>query len=226
LYPIENWVPWNYGTTRLFADDEEPESPASEQDAARVEIVAPSRRGVPLVPTGKVVGILQASSREADIVAVFPSTNSTKNAKSEVDEAVSAVMGKEEFVLVYPLDRALPKMRIRTRQRNWLEGKKIVIRIDSWNRNSQYPDAHFVHCLGDNFDFNTEITALLTKYGVSNRPFSMEAMSCLPDVFDPKGTLESYDCGWKVDDREVRQRRDYRKKRNIFRYASMHELTV
>ena len=41
--------------------------------------------------------------------------------------------------LFIPAERRIPKIRIETRQAEALESQRIVVVIDSWPRNSRYP---------------------------------------------------------------------------------------
>ena len=45
-------------------------------------------------------------------------------------------------VLVCPFDRRVPKIRIVTSQAKQLQGCRVLVRIDSWPANSQYPQVH------------------------------------------------------------------------------------
>ena len=205
-----------------------------------------------LVPTGEVVCIINSPSRDLEIVAAFPSrvisnisttTNITTTAATGVigmegrhpsgeNNSENLVSGKEEFVLVTPVDKTLPKFRICTRQKVALLGKKVALRIDNWNRDSQYPNAHITRHLGANGDFKTEIEALFMKNNISIRPFSSLALSCLPIVNDQQqpsrdgNTQNSEDIKdvsrvsseWKISDIELQSRKDLRTVRNIFRY--------
>lgn len=42
----------------------------------------------------------------------------------------------------------IPKIRIRTRQLPELSQSRIVVRVDSWDANSHYPNGHYVNTLG------------------------------------------------------------------------------
>lgn len=194
-----------------------------------------------LIPTGAVVGLYSSPTAERDVVAYMPSPMNLK-APSDLDKASEqAFTGKEESVLVIPSDRSLPRFRVSTRQRNWLQGKKIVIRMDGWSKTSAFPSAHVVRCLGNTLDFATEMNALLLEHSIYNRAFSVQALACLPvvpvnevpedgaggssfvevDCCDPEAQVHRKpwsDSGWKVPPEEIRARRDFRACRTVFRY--------
>lgn len=45
---------------------------------------------------------------------------------------------KAVSVLVQPVDRRIPRIRITTRQRDALEGKRLIVAVDSWPMDSKY----------------------------------------------------------------------------------------
>ena len=49
---------------------------------------------------------------------------------------------------------------------------RIVVRIDSWEPESQYPNGHFVRSLGKSQHLETEIAAILLEHDLSAGPFS------------------------------------------------------
>jgi len=77
---------------------------------------------------------------------------------------------RQEKVLTVPMDMKIPKIRIATRQANKLANSRIVVRIDSWSVNSQYPDGHFVQELGEIGSHTSSIASfVLTSVLVMNR---------------------------------------------------------
>lgn len=55
------------------------------------------------------------------------------------------------YQLFVPADRSIPKIRIETRQAEFLRTQKLIVTIDAWPRHSRYP-----HVLLINF-FNMQI---------------------------------------------------------------------
>lgn len=53
-------------------------------------------------------------------------------------------------------DRRIPKIRIQTRQLENLLDKRIIVAVDSWDRQSRYPSGHYVRVIGDIGDRDTE----------------------------------------------------------------------
>ncbi|XP_027779927.1 DIS3-like exonuclease 1 isoform X3 [Marmota monax] len=147
------------------------------------------------MPTGRVVGILQKNWR--DYVVTFPS-------KEEVQS-----QGKNaQKILVTPWDYRIPKIRISTQQAEALQDFRVVVRIDSWESTSVYPNGHFVRVLGRIGDLEGEIATILVENSISVVPFS-EAQMCEMPVNTPENP-------WKVSPEEEQERKDLRKTHLVF----------
>ena len=61
-----------------------------------------------------------------------------------------------------------------TSQAAHLAQNRIVVRMDNWPANSQYPNGHFVRSLGTLGDLEAEIKVLLVQHDIDERigPFS------------------------------------------------------
>jgi exosome complex exonuclease DIS3/RRP44 len=141
-------------------------------------------------PTAKVVGVVKRNWRQ--YVGHID--------KSSVSQ--SAQQGrKQDTVFVIPMDKKIPKIRLRTRQVAELVGKRILITIDAWDRNSRHPIGHFVRSLGELETKAAETEALLLEYDVQYRPFPKTVLDCLPkEGHDWKVPESMDDPGWR--DRE------------------------
>ncbi len=84
--------------------------------------------------------------------------------------------------LFKPAERRIPRIRIETRQADTLEGQRIVVVIDSWPRNSRYPQGHFVRTLGAIGDKDAENEVLLLEHDVPHQAFSESVLACLPKL--------------------------------------------
>lgn len=71
-------------------------------------------------PTGKIVGIIKRKWRQYCGILQVGSNNL--------------------YHLFVPADRRIPKVRIETRQSEFLKTQKIIVAIDSWPRHSRYPN--------------------------------------------------------------------------------------
>jgi exosome complex exonuclease DIS3/RRP44 len=144
-------------------------------------------------PTARVVGVVKRNWRQY---------------VGHVDESSVSQTAKEsrklQTVFLIPMDKRIPKIRVRTRQAGEILGKRVLVTIDSWDRDSRYPVGHFVRSLGDMETKGAETEALLLEYDVQYRPFPKTVLDCLPveghDWIVPPNTD---DPGWK-DRRDLR----------------------
>ncbi|KAI9193160.1 uncharacterized protein BJ171DRAFT_431682 [Polychytrium aggregatum] len=138
-------------------------------------------------PTGKVIGIIQRNWRPYC---------GTIDKKSVVMTGGSG----SQNVFFWSMDRRIPKIRIKTKQAISLVGKRIIVAVDGWPRNSRYPSGHFVKTLGEVGDRDTETEVLLLEHDCPYAPFSKHVESFLP----PEGE------SWIVKDEHVAGRWDLR----------------
>lgn len=143
-------------------------------------------------PTARVVGVIKRNWRQ--YVGHVDGNASSKISQSR----------KQQTVFLIPMDKRIPKIRLRTRQAEELLGKRILATIDAWNQDSRYPEGHFVRSLGDLETKGAETEALLLEYDVQYRPFPKGVLDCLPK--------EGHE--WKVpaspEDPVWKERRDLR----------------
>jgi len=112
----------------------------------------------------------------------------------------------QQTVFLIPMDKRVPKIRVRTRQAASLLGKRVLVAVDSWGRDSRYPVGHFVRSLGELESKGAETEALLLEWDVQFRPFPKTVLDCLPaEGHDWKVPASIEDPGW-------RGRRDLRDK--------------
>lgn len=104
---------------------------------------------------------------------------------------------RQQTVFLLPMDKRLPKIRLRTRQAGELLGKRILVTIDSWDRQSRYPVGHFVRSLGEVESKAAETEALLLEHDVQYRPFPAAVLDCLPkEGHDWRVPMEITNPGW------------------------------
>ena len=86
-------------------------------------------------PTARIVGVMKRNWRQ------FVGT---------VDPGAGANSGtRQTTVFLVPMDKRIPKVRVRTRQVEQLIGKRVLATIDSWDRDSRYPVGHYIRSLGE-----------------------------------------------------------------------------
>ncbi|KAM4893033.1 DIS3-like exonuclease 1 [Sylvia borin] len=178
LLPVHEW---KGRTVALCENETEDKAPAD-------------TTGDPM-PTGKVVGIIQKNWR--DYVVTFPSKEESQSQGRNAQK-----------VLVTPWDYRIPKIRISTQQAEALQEYRVVVRIDSWESTSLYPNGHFVRVLGRIGDLEGEIAAILVENSICAAPFSEIQMREMP-MSSPKNP-------WEVSPEEVKKRLDLRDTHLIF----------
>ncbi|KAJ9630796.1 exosome catalytic subunit dis3 [Taxawa tesnikishii (nom. ined.)] len=172
------------------ADAEEGEAVVTEQERRALQeevkrVHGKSAEGRPQ-PTAKVVGIIKRNWRQyVGHVDRDSVKSSTKQSRAQ------------QTVFLIPMDKRIPKIRIRTRQAGELLGKRLLCTIDSWDRESRYPVGHFVRSLGELETKGAETEALLLEYDVQYRPFPKTVLDCLPpEGHDWRVPQDKSDPGW------------------------------
>ncbi|XP_053128175.1 DIS3-like exonuclease 1 isoform X2 [Hemicordylus capensis] len=147
------------------------------------------------MPTGRVVGIIQKNWR--DYVVTFPSKEESQSHGKNAQK-----------ILVTPWDYRIPRIRISTKQAEALQDFRVIVRIDSWESTSVYPNGHFVRVLGRIGDLEGEIQTILVENSISVSPFSEAQMCEMPAVIPEKP--------WKVTPEEELKRIDLRETHLVF----------
>jgi exosome complex exonuclease DIS3/RRP44 len=101
-------------------------------------------------PFGKMVGISERKNRRI-IGTIDPHSVSGSGPQN---------------VLVLPVDRRIPMVRIRTSQVEELTNKRLGVEIDFWGRTSNYPSGHYYSRLGEVGDRESEIESILISQGI------------------------------------------------------------
>ncbi|XP_066557335.1 DIS3-like exonuclease 1 [Amia ocellicauda] len=147
------------------------------------------------MPTGRVVGILQRNWR--DYVVTFPPR-----------EEVQSQSRNSQRILVIPWDCRIPKIRICTQQAEALQDQRVIVRLDSWESSSLYPNGHCVQVLGVAGQLETEVATILVENSIRVLPFSEAQLKEMP--------VNSADCPWRVEAGPEGQRRDLRDSHLVF----------
>jgi exosome complex exonuclease DIS3/RRP44 len=138
-------------------------------------------------PTAKVVGIIKRNWRQY-VGHIDPSSAKLS----------SATRKRQQQVFLIPMDKCIPKIKIRTGQVSDLVGKRIVVTIDSWDRDSRHPVGHLVRSLGALETKAAETEALLLEWDVQYRPFPKTVLDCLPsEGHDWRVPTNKEDPGWR-----------------------------
>lgn len=137
-------------------------------------------------PSARIVGVIKRNWRQ--YVGHVDGSSSSTASQSR----------KQQTVFLIPMDKRIPKIRLRTRQADELLGKRILATIDAWDQGSRYPEGHFVRSLGNLETKGAETEALLLEYDVQYRPFPKGVLDCLPkEGHDWKVPASLQDPGWR-----------------------------
>ena len=137
-------------------------------------------------PTARIIGIVKRNWRQYVGHIDAGSADTAKHGR------------KQQMVFLVPMDKKIPRIRIRTRQAGELLGKRVLVTIDSWDRDSRYPVGHFVRSLGDLETKSAETEALLLEYDVQYRPFPKAVLDCLPaEGHEWRVPVSKDNPGWK-----------------------------
>lgn len=137
-------------------------------------------------PTARVVGIIKRNWRQYVGHVERDSVKSTGKSSR-----------LQQYVFLIPMDKRIPKIRVRTRQAGELLGQRVLVTIDSWDRSSRYPVGHFVRSLGELESKGAETEALLLEFDVQYRPFPKTVLDCLPpEGHDWRVPQDKSDPGW------------------------------
>ena len=171
-------------------DEAETEAVVTEQERKALQeevrkVQGKSIEGRPQ-PTAKVVGVIKRNWRQYVGHVDSSSSSAAKQGR------------KQQTVFLLPMDKRIPKIRLRTRQADELLGKRILVTIDAWEQSSRYPEGHFVRSLGELETKGAETEALLLEYDVQYRPFPKGVLGCLPsEGHDWKVPVSTEDPGWQ-----------------------------
>ena len=172
------------------ADAEDGEAVVTEQERRALQEEVKKTQGKSIEgrpqPTARVVGVIKRNWRQ--YVGHIDSSSSSAAKQGR----------KQQTVFLIPMDKRIPKIRIRTRQADELIGKRVLVTIDSWDQESRYPVGHFVRSLGELESKGAETEALLLEYDVQYRPFPKAVLDCLPqEGHDWKVPASTDDPGWR-----------------------------
>ncbi|XP_008054149.1 exosome complex exonuclease RRP44 isoform X2 [Carlito syrichta] len=176
LLPKSQWV----APSSVVLQDEGQNEDDVEKEEERERLLKTTVSEKMLKPTGRVVGIIKRNWRPYCGML----------SKSDIKES--------RRHLFTPADKRIPRIRIETRQASTLEGRRIIVAIDGWPRNSRYPNGHFVKNLGDVGEKETETEVLLLEHDVPHQPFSQAVLSFLPKM------------PWSITEKDMKNREDLR----------------
>ncbi|VDK85731.1 unnamed protein product [Litomosoides sigmodontis] len=165
LLPESEWTcPQKVIRLRDVEEIEMKDAVDKEDDKDEEEIELKRSRMEEKVPSARVVGIVKRNWRQYCGMILQPAVKDSTS------------------VLFAAAERLIPRIRIETRQVECLIGRRIIVAIDSWPRDSRYPIGHYVRSIGMAGDRETENEVLLLEHDVPHGPFSDAVYACLPEI--------------------------------------------
>ena len=132
-------------------------------------------------PTGRVVGIVRRNFSKnycGSICTVDGATGAERDAAERHPHDVIAARHEREHpdgitstVVFFSIDGRVPPILLRTTQRERLAGMRILVSVDSWPADSEYPLGHYVRTLGKAGTKDTETEVLLQEHRIPCDPF-------------------------------------------------------
>ncbi|KAF8782291.1 Exosome complex exonuclease RRP44 like protein [Argiope bruennichi] len=177
ILPEEQWT----CPSSLVLEDKT-KNPDAEKDENEEKVL--KKKSSLKVTSGAVVGIIKRNWRPYCGMLQPPSIKGQATQTSQY--------------LFVPAERRIPKIRIQSRQGEKLLSQRIIVSIDSWPRDSRYPQGHFVQSLGDVGEKDTENQVLLLEHDIPHQPFSKAVLDCLPEL------------PWIITEKDLAVRRDLR----------------
>ncbi|CAG9539925.1 unnamed protein product [Cercopithifilaria johnstoni] len=165
LLPESEWTcPQKIIRLRDVEEIEMKDAVNKEDDEDEEEIEPKRPRIEEKIPSARVVGIVKRNWRQYCGMILQPAVKDST------------------CVLFAAAERLIPRIRIETRQAEYLRGKRVIVAIDSWPRDSRYPIGHYVRSIGVAGDRETENEVLLLEHDVPHGPFSDAVYACLPKI--------------------------------------------
>ena len=172
LLPESQWKApkSSIGTGDSDNEDESLESP-------HVAIIDPEEENIQsssqVKPTGVIVGIIKRNWRSRGYCgSLLPPKEGSQPYKDSHGMSV----------LVCPIEKRYPMVRIQTRQAQTLQDKRIVVAIDAWSSDSVYPEGHYIKTLGDIGDRDVETEVLIIENDINTAPFTPAVHACVPPL--------------------------------------------
>eukprot|EP00817_Percolomonadidae_sp_ATCC50343_P003542 CAMPEP_0117420558 /NCGR_PEP_ID=MMETSP0758-20121206/1868_1 /TAXON_ID=63605 /ORGANISM="Percolomonas cosmopolitus, Strain AE-1 (ATCC 50343)" /LENGTH=702 /DNA_ID=CAMNT_0005202239 /DNA_START=490 /DNA_END=2594 /DNA_ORIENTATION=- len=147
------------------------------------------------------VVVIQHKDQEGEVVGVVK--RNWRIYCGSIDEETEIKNNGSQWVFFVPVDRKIPKIRIRTSQAAELITKRITVAIDSWDINSTTPQGHYISTIGEIGEIETETEVVLREANVPHYEFPEEVMACLPKE------------DWTISSSELSKRKDYRYSRCV-----------
>ncbi|KAE9595923.1 hypothetical protein Lal_00031034 [Lupinus albus] len=167
----------------------------------------PSKR-----PTGKIVSIIERSSRREGIIGHLYMKHCTifRDISKEDAKKNNNNVSEREYIQLIPTDAKFPNMVVLVKKLPKCIKKRVTsgdvtvemdlvaAQIDDWAEESFLPEALILHVFGRGSEVQPQLDAILFQNAICSSEFAPEALSCLPCV------------PWEVPLKEIQSRIDLR----------------
>ena len=182
LFGVEKWLSSSDGNNQgnksddragIAADTAEP----SVKDMDNVDEELVDETGAMRRPTGQIVGIIRRNFHKNYCGSIWSVDSTTDDNEKHPNDIIVAkhetehVDGITSSVVFFSIDPRVPPVLIRTTQRERLLGMRILVSMDSWPSDSEYPLGHYVKTLGVAGTKDTETEVLLQEFRIPCEPF-------------------------------------------------------
>ena len=192
LHSIDQWIGRDddnrskVSTKQKVGIAEETAEPSIRDESNVTDVIdVPDNKEVssPKRPTGKVVGIMRRNFRKnycGSIHSISTKKLNDNDAKEVAQLSNKDLTAKKYEIehqdgtitcVFYAVDARVPPVLVRTTQRERLIGKRILIAIDSWPLDSEYPLGHYVKTVGESGVKDVETEVLLHEHNIPCEPF-------------------------------------------------------
>ena len=128
-------------------------------------------------PTGQVVGIIRRNFHKNYCGSIWSVDDAVPDADAHPNDVVAAkhecehADGITSTVVFFSIDPRIPPVLLRTTQRERRLGMRILVSMDSWPSDSEWPLGHYVKTLGVVGTKDTETEVLLQEFRIPCEPF-------------------------------------------------------
>ena len=166
----------------IAADTAEP----SVKDMDNVDEEMVDESGALRRPTGQIVGIIRRNFNKNYCGSIWSVDNAGDDNEQHRNDIIAAkhetehADGITSTVVFFSIDPRVPPVLIRTTQRERLLGMRLLVSMDSWPSDSEFPLGHYVKTLGVSGTKDTETEVLLQEFRIPCEPFPAKVCVLTP----------------------------------------------
>jgi len=213
ILPESEWTDKSIRTDGIVTDLLEKEGPEdfkspdeeSEEEDEKMQNIVEKINQSDKQPMGKVVGVVQGAANPNNphsktyAGSTIPFNEIVEKDRQHLTDINTEAFQKNYRVFV-PFDIRMEKIIIKSQRPDYLDDKRIIVKVDGWDATLPFPYGHVVRIIGEKNDSKTESAVILHEFNIDTRPFSKKVLSCLPQEGDH----------WSISPEEEAKRLDLR----------------